>query len=165
METTQQPPFTPVSFVKASHENTHTFYVLAIAILLLAWIVTLIAWYWTHKPCSCRGVVVQHPQPTTVPHRIPFVGTFHVPVITSPPSVGSSLETVLDYLRKKGSNLAGQPFNAEIHKALGMPWLWQWNTTYNPPVGIFPAGVTATPYYVVYDNAQHQWTITTTFPS
>lgn len=153
----------PTTYI-ASTANKSNFYLGVIVFLTLAWLVTMVVCYLTHKPCTCRGVVIEHPQPTHVAHRVPFVGTFHLPVVNSPDAT-SSLETILDFLRKKGTSISGQPFNSEIHKALNLAYLWQWNTNSNPPVGVLNApGVTSVPYYLVYDATQRQWTITTVAP-
>ena len=151
---------TPVATSVATSNNKHMY---VIAFLTLAWIVTLILWWMTHKPCVCRGVVVQQNLPSHITHKVPFRGTFQVPIIASPPQ-NTDLNSVLDYLRKKGTNALGQPFNADIFKSLNMPWQWQWSTSTTPPTGYFPRGYTDSSYYLVFDSATGTWNITTVSP-
>jgi hypothetical protein len=165
--TTVSFPTTQTSPQTAS-SNSH----LAIIFLLaFAWIVTLVLYFLQHRrivnqqqrTSQAQVSQPQAPPPTSVTHKIPFVGTYEIPLITSPGPDGD-VEAILEYLKRRGTTLGGQAFNSDIFKALTTPWLWTFNRSTNPPVGTFPPGPTHSAYYLVYDTSQRKWNITTRSP-
>lgn len=137
-----------------------------IIFLSLAWVATLLVCYFVHrpKPCVCRDVVVQQATPTHVTHHVPFQGTYHIPVVQSP-GLDADIVAITDFLRRKGTNVHGQAFNSDIFKTLTMPWVWEWNTGVSPPVATFNgSGIVPGTYYITYDTAANQWTVTSTSP-
>lgn len=162
--------FTPLQVQTGTNTNSkhsnNAFYLGVIIFLSIAWFVTLIFLYLEHKPCHCpqsQVSVVQHP-PTTTTHQIPFRGTFQVPTLTSPGPTGD-VDSVIHYLQRRGSSLSGRPFNSDIYKSLTTPWLWQWNRSVNPPVGVFPSPAPNKPtLYIVFNVQQQKWDVSTISP-
>lgn len=140
--------------------NSNRVYLGVIVLLSVAWVITLILLYHEHKPCRCP---TPSPNPytpyhqTSTPQPTPYQGL-------RSPGPNADPHSVLEYLKDQGRSLSGQAFDSNVYRSLTTPWLWNWNTSVDPPVGsvLSPRGVT---YYAVFDVTQQKWNISSHTPS
>ena len=143
--------------------KTQQFYIGVIIFLGIALVLTLLFFYLGHRTPTVTPTTY-HFATTPTTHKVPFHGTYQVTTVTSPDS-SADVDSIIQYLQRRGVTLAGQPFNSDIYKSLTTPWLWQWNRSVNPPVGIFPPTAANKPtLYIVFNAQRNQWDLTTISP-
>ena len=123
-------------------------------------------------PCPvCPTPIIQAPPPTVVtPAPAPVASTPPpVQVATSPlllqsPSTDADLETILNYLLKRGGRLDGSAWSSEAQTALQNKTVWTGGSGQGSTrTFIYPQGVnTQRSWQIFYDDASGRWNMRST---